>query len=598
MAKTIRTNIPTNTMDYSKRKALNPLLKWLWDLLSMFSGQAISIPGDFKTRVEYIRALLQDDLSGLVNSTLDFAIDSAMVDYTVETTNKQLTETLNDWLDRINISLKGKVPVGINGLAKEYFRERWKGSSFLLLRSSWENVDGFYLPTKLWFVDGENIVVENGDDDDVRIIGAEKYGLLVGQNKVKSLPSGDDEFIFVQKPYSSWSDLYPTPFIIQRGIYHNLMLLRMVNEKGEKIIAKAIEYLLLMKKGSERLFLEGNVGYDEEDLKKVKEDFKKMLSSSQSEPGTPTYTTNFDTQMEHFIPDYSKVLQQGLYTPIEKRLLQGLGLIEIVEGTSSTRKESILNPKPFIAEVSQGIEDFKQLLVDIMLTIEEKNTVSHRKYFGEKIHIHNTPVKNFITDSIKEHLRSMYDRGLISKQTYTEVAGENVYFDVEIERRKKETEKDLDKHLYPPIIQNQEGRGFDIEGQPIQIGPSPTSQTSPTSKAPLEKKTKETVPPDKKGIEKKNYKATEDDEEIEDEDEVYAGNDEEFIQALEEFSKIFEQAPYSKNTDLPPAVKKYPSGAQTAFRKSWMNAYKHYKDEKIAFKVAWSVLKKWISKNK
>jgi hypothetical protein len=277
------------------------------------------------------------------------------------------------------------------------------------------------------------------------------------------------------------------------------MLLNMVNQKGEKIIAKAIEYLLLMKKGSERLFLEGNIGYDEADLKKVKEDFRTMLAEGQTEPGTPTYTTNFDTQMEHFIPDYAKVIKQELYSPIEKRLLQGLGLIEIVEGTSSTRKESILNPKPFIAEVCQGIEDFKQMLVDIMLTIEEKNSDSHRKYFGEKIHIHNTPVKNFITDSIKEHLRSMYDRGLVSKQTYAEVAGENVYFDVEVERRKKETENNLDKHMYPPIIQNQEGRGFDIEGQPIQIGPTP-KDTSP------EKKAKEDVPSDKKGIEKKNYK--------------------------------------------------------------------------------------------
>ena len=497
MAKTLKTAIPTGTMDYSKRKALNPLLKWLWDLLSMFSGSAIAIPSDFKTQVESIRVLLRDDLSGLVNSTLDFAIDSAIVDYTVETKNTQLTETLNDWLDRINISLKGRVPVGVNGLAKEYFRERWKGSSLLLLRSKWETIDGFYLPTTMWFVDGENIIVE--DKDDVRMIGSEQYGLLVDKNKVKPLPSGKDELIFVQKPYSSWSDLYPVPFLIQRGIYHNLMLLNMVNQKGEKIIAKAIEYLLLMKKGSERLFLEGNIGYDEADLKKVKEDFQTMLANGQSEPGTPTYTTNFDTQMEHFIPDYAKVIKQELYSPIEKRLLQGLGLVEIVEGTSSTRKESILNPKPFIAEVSQGIEDFKQLLIDIMLTIEEKNSTSHRKYFGESIHIHNTPVKNFITDSVKEHLRSMYDRGLVSKQTYSEVAGENIYFDVEVERRKKETEKDLDKHMYPPIIQNQEGRGFDIEGQPIQIGPTP-KDISP------EKKAKEDVPSDKKGIEKKNYK--------------------------------------------------------------------------------------------
>jgi len=58
----------------------------------------------------------------------------------------------------------------------------------------------------------------------------------------------------------------------------------------------------------------------------------------------------------------------------------------------------------------------------------------------------------------------------------------------------------------------------------------------------------------------------------------------------------FEEAPYKRNEDLPPAVRKYPSGAQTAFRKAWMNAYKQYKDEATAFKVAWSVLNKHTKK--
>ena len=52
--------------------------------------------------------------------------------------------------------------------------------------------------------------------------------------------------------------------------------------------------------------------------------------------------------------------------------------------------------------------------------------------------------------------------------------------------------------------------------------------------------------------------------------------------------------PYSKKTDLPPAVKNnLPSHAQEIFRKVFNSAYKEYGgDEKKAFKVAWSAVTK------
>jgi len=54
-------------------------------------------------------------------------------------------------------------------------------------------------------------------------------------------------------------------------------------------------------------------------------------------------------------------INDTIYAPIEKRILAGLGLIDIVTGTSSSRRESLLNPKPFVAEIKQGIEDFKKM---------------------------------------------------------------------------------------------------------------------------------------------------------------------------------------------------------------------------------------------
>jgi hypothetical protein len=470
-------------------KKMNQSLAWLWDMMSFYVKDEIVIPSDFNTQVEEIQKLLKSDTSGIVNSVLDFAINCACVDYSIETDNKNFGDLISKWFQDINISLVGKVPVGMKSLSKEYFRERWKNSSLIVLRTTWEKVsiDGqtFTLPSKMWFVDGKNIKVE--DPNKSRIIGSEIYSIIIDEKTTKKLPASKDELIFIQKPFDSWSRVEPTPFIMQRGLYKNLKLFDLLSTKSEKFISKALEYLLMMKKGSEKLAIDGgaNYTYSKEDLQKAKNDFKQLVSDNKSEAGTPTYVTNFDTLLEHISPEYEKVMNSNIYAPIEKRLLSGLGLIDIVEGTATTRRESILNPKPFIREVNSGINDFISLLSDIMIVIKDKNVKSHPKYFGEKIQLHYTPIEDFINDNVRDHLRSCYDRGVISKQTYTEVVGQ-VDFDIEVTRRKQETADNLDKELYPPIINNQEN--------------------------------KENIPNDKKGPEAKNFRGNEEIEELSNEE--------------------------------------------------------------------------------
>ena len=642
------------------KKSLNPLLRWLWDLLALYSTEEIIIPGDFPSQIQGVKDVLKSDVSGIVNSILDFAIKCANVNYQIETENPNLAKKLNDWLFSINEDLRGKIPTGINALAKEYFRERWKGGSLLLLRTLWEKVDGYELPNRLWFIDGANIKVENGDSN-YRVIGEEKYLLKLTQNKTKPLPAYKNELIFVQKPFSPWSVLEPTPFIIQRGLYKNLKIFELVNRKSEKIIAKAVEYLFVLKKGTEQLALKGSPEfvYNEEDLKKVKKSVEDMIAANKTEAGTPSYITNFDTTMEHLIPEYSRVLNEALYAPLERRLLSGLGLIDIIQGITTTRREAVLNPKPFIEEIKQGIEDFKSLVLDILKTIAEKNNDSHRKYFNSDIQISSSPISAFITDDIRNHLRSMYDRGNLSHQTYMETVGE-VDFTIEVQRRKDETKEGLDETLYPPVTQNVEGRGMDLlsdviptdkqgpetknyKGQDLEelITAEVTAnyirlrqrdpddfqrksfkiivlsaskgikavigrlkgKTTTTVQSYLFDKTKWTekeaqdwVAKHKGNVEKEiNFYLEEETFEDYSDVEPYDGTDMEFLEALEDFAKIYEEAPYKTNSDLPPAVRKYPSGAQTAFRKAFNAALKFYKDETKAFKVAWSVLKKYMS---
>jgi hypothetical protein len=282
---------------------------------------------------------------------------------------------------------------------------------------------------------------------------------------------------------------------------------------GEKIIAKALEYLLLIKKGTEQLTLSGKpeFTYSEQDLTDIKNNFSEFVQRTKKESGIPTHVTNFDTEFEHFIPDYTKAFSETLFAPIEKRLLAGLGLIEIVEGVASTRREGILNPKPFITEVYNGIKDFKSLLNDIIQTIIEKNASSHRKFATSDIHIYTSPIMPFIDDKIRAQMRSMYDRGVISKQTYAEVCGADVNFPIEIQRRQNETDKDLDIKMYAPIIDNREGVGIDYlddTSKPPKLTPIlPKSVRKPTFPPSASPTKKETVPVSKKGPEKKNFKA-------------------------------------------------------------------------------------------
>jgi len=528
-------------------KALNPLLSWVNKLIEVMNRESITIPEDFHSQVIEIKENLMSDVSGLVNSILDFAISSASVDYTVETGNENLTKIFNEWTRKINSEWRGLVPTGIKALAKEYFRERWKGSSLCILRTVWEKVNGFYLPTKMWFVDGGNVYVKS--DDEIATIDGKQYYLKVREDKTIKLPKTKNEMIFVQKPFESWGSDYPTPFLVRRGILRNIKFLDLLSQKGEEVVAKALEYLLLFKKGTENLTLQKVAVYDGKDFKNLKEEFKKFVDEKKANAGVPTYFTGFDTELEHLIPDYSKAVAQSLYSPIERRILAGLGLVEIIEGTTTTRREALLNPKPFIKEVRQAVEDFKNLLMDLLEEIKERNSDDHKKYTSEMIKIYTTPIPDFISAEVRDHFRRMYERGVLSKRTYSEVCGDGVIdYDLEVQRRKKEAIKGEEILMYPPAIQNREA---DI--------------------SPTEEKRLEEIPEDKQEPDNQDYVA----------------------------SKELEMAPYKKVEDLPKQVRNSLSPKlQKVFLRVVNQALDRYGDDTTAFKIAWDVIKRISKRDK
>ena len=79
---------------------------------------------EYREKVLAVKELLDNDISGIVNSVLDFSINCALVEYSVKTSNSTLTAFLNDWLLNINSDLRGKIPVGIKALATWLIKTR------------------------------------------------------------------------------------------------------------------------------------------------------------------------------------------------------------------------------------------------------------------------------------------------------------------------------------------------------------------------------------------------------------------------------------------------------------------------------------------
>jgi len=507
-------------------------------------AKKISTPTEFHDQVNAIKTMLSNDVTGLIDSLSDFLVTSAKVNYQVQTGNENFNKILKKWsVQVVNSDYLGRIPRGINALAEEYFKERWKSSSFPILKIlDWKIVDGIKLPSKMFFVDGGSVWVD--DTDNSLKLGTYKYYL--GKGKNDELNKG----IIFTKPFARWFDVYPTPFMIKRGIYTNFRIVESLKTKQSELLNQVIPYMFLLKKGSEALALaelKSNSGkiYSNNELTNIIQDIKDMI-----EDGFDSYkaqmnarATQWDEEIKHLIPDLDPMFKASLFTAAEKAILGGFGFLDIAESVASNRKESILNPTAFIQEIERGVEDFKNhILKELIFRIIEQNK-RNNKYMNANFEVISSPVKGFMTDKFRAMIRSFYDRGIISRQTAVEM-GIEVPFEAEVTRIKREKKQGMERDLYPPIIQNLEQHQNADEIN------------------------KDNISDDKKGIEKQNFNK----------------------------SKMLdlETSPYTKLSELPEYIKK----KSLKIRKKWMqifnNAYFHKlgqgvsvkEAEKYAFKVA------------
>jgi len=524
----------------------------------------IITPADFHNRANAVATMLENDISGLVDSLTDFSVNTADVEFSVETENEQFSKVLKEWLDNVNSVYKGKIPSGIKSLAKEYFQERWKGASFPVLKiAKWDSVNGIILPTKLFFVDGGSIHAKDKEDTDELSLLSYDYYLGAKEEPSKKL---DKNCIFAKG--GRWFTKYPIPYLIKRGVYHNWRIIKDLKDKQTEILSQVIPYMLLVKKGTEQLAIKDVKGYSDPELKKTVEQLQDLMdkmndASTTGKTKAPIRATNFDEELKHFIPDLSTIFEPKLTSGAERNILAGLGFIDVIQGISDTRRESILNPKVFVEETRQGVEDFKQILKEVVLLIKEKNK-THIKYMTADFYVSASPIKGFMSDAFKQEIRLLWKHGQLSNQTYCELVGETEY-QGEIHRREKEAKGGIDEIMRPHMTDNKEGVGIDIPGE-----------------EPIEEDTDENGNP-------------KDRDKIDDKDKF-------------KMSKLhLEGAPYSTIKDLPDSVKKkLTPDKQKAWLSIFNSAYNFYmkkfgdakKAESLAFRTAWSQIKQVKTRTK
>jgi len=528
---------------------------WQKFISAMFSSGGISIPEDFHGRCAAISQMLDDDVTGIVNTLLEYSINSSSeAKFKIECSNQTLEDLLNLWLEKININIDG-VPTGLQELAKEYYQEVKKGSSLCLLKiGDWKPTkignNEINVPTTLWFHNGASVYIKRPNEKNYKL-GTEEY---YNDSEFKNIIKKGNEDIIVQKAGTRWITKYPSPYCIRKGILKNYLAIEVLQSKGDEAVQKALPYILQLIKGTEGAFFKG-LKYTDSDMLKISAAIKTAFKKYKNEKAeVPLSTTPFDEEFKHIIPDLLPLLREELFRQGYRALLAGLGFVDLLE-IAQSRQETRLNPKPFIAEINSDVEGFKSILKEVIYLIIKENKEYHTKFFSENISLKivSSSIK-INTEQILSDIRSAYDRGNLSYESYISSLGFD--YSTEKERRMKEVVDDEQEIFYPRIIVNQEEKAIDI----VKKQPKTNKQEN------LEDENKNPNSP-----ESKNFKKAEiiDDLEI---------------------------APYKNLDELPKYIKKMTKHCQEVFMATFNSVYEDTGDDGKAMAIAINAAKRCMNK--
>lgn len=446
----------------------------LFNLMLTPTGK-IKVADTYHNQMQQINSLLDNDKTGLVSTILEFMVHCATVDINFNTQNSNLTKLFNQWKENVNADLNLDIPRGLRGFTEQYFRERWK-SSMIAVNLRWHKFNGFWMPTRMYVMDGASIHVKN----DKRLLNGNAYYLgKPGKSESTLLKNTENQTILIRKPYNHWYDQYPTPYLVRKGaLYHSLFKTKVL-ERVSEIVETAFPYQLLIKVGTLDQIKKGVIP-TQEDLDNIKEKFQNTKKNYDEHVHDKGLVGAFagDINLEELIPDYKKALDDAIFKPVDKNILNALGMIEL-KGFSSDREEAILNPKVLVEEVEDAVKDYVELITEIIYQIKARN--SGKYTVNDKVEVQAGVIKAFLTDAMRTLIRSIYDRGIVGqKSTLETITG--LDYETQIKEREIEDKTGLNKKLYPRVIQNLEKDPADLSPQENEEIPEDKKPGSPESK--------------------------------------------------------------------------------------------------------------------
>lgn len=547
------------------------LIHQLFNLFTSRFGQTARIPDNYRQKMTMVNEIRSCDYTGIINTVLEFMIKSASVDFSFQCTDATLRKKLNNWQNTVNANFAIDMQRGLKSITAQYMRERWY-SSFIGIQISWEKIDGIEFPTKIWLADGAMIDV----DGQGNVLGEYKY--KVGKTGTPLVPSKNTSVI-IRKPFNSWYEKYPDPYLVKKGALYNALLKRELLKKQGDVLEAIIPYMMAIKAGNDamakidQLPTEAELNTLVDQVKKIKEDYQLRLQSK----GTIGAFAH-DVTLEHLIPDLTKFFDTSIVNPIDKNIFNSLGMVEF-RGFSNNREEVIVHPKMLVEEVKDGVSDLTLIYEDIMMEFQRRN-----KLESKDIRVVPGSIKSFVTDSMRLLARSAYDRGILSRQTFDEdYLG--LDFEVEVQRSDIENRRNLQKRMFPPVILNQD-QGTEPDLAPVlpeqtQLNNTPETQTS----SPDIKATCSSC--------KSSFPITAN---LANESHIECPECKELLLVVDAKKEEYLQAPYENISELPKETSILPTAAKKMFMRVVNEAIKRGLTDAQAFKEAWGTIKKYYEK--
>ncbi len=408
----------------------------------------IAVSKNFRGQVSQINKILKNDTTAMISSILGYMVEAGTVEINFDTPNTNMNTALTNWKKNVNMGLNIDIPRGLRSFTEQYMRERWT-SSFIVIRIDWEKVDGFTVPKLMYVMDGASIYAQNND----KLLDKTKYSLgKMNDKETNAFKNTENTTYIIRKPGNQWYDLYPTPYLTRKGaIYHALFKNKMLERQAE-IINTAFPYQFFIKMGTENM-LNKNQRPTKEQMKATLDQFKKIKTDYDEQQLSKGLAGAFpaDVKFEELMPDYLKVLDEKILKATDKNILGAMGMIEL-KGFSQNREESILNPKVLMEEVNDAVLDYTELIEEVVELMKIKNA---SKYGMGDVSVSPGVIETFVSDNMRNMVRSWYDRGLISQEDSLE-STTALNYKTQVIKRKDEKKNNIELLMEPRAIQKLE----------------------------------------------------------------------------------------------------------------------------------------------